>query len=170
MASEELHGTPAAARTRRRRSVITFLIVLLLLFFAIWYALSYIRADEAHRAGAAAAASGTRSEPACSLTPQDVEVNVFNATGREDLAARVATDLKKRGFVVRTVANDPKHEEVAGRGHLRFGDKGARPAELVARHVGSFQEQRDERQRAGIDIVLGPQFHHLVREASIPGC
>ena len=40
------YGEEDPVRARRRRSVITFAVVLLLLFFAVWYALSYIRADQ----------------------------------------------------------------------------------------------------------------------------
>ncbi len=170
MASDELHGQSAAKRARRRRSVITFLIVLLLLFFAAWYALSYIRADDAKRAGASTATSATISATSCVLTPEQVEVNVFNATSREGLAGQVAKDLKKRGFVVTTVANDPKHADVTGRGHLRFGNDGVNPAKLVSRHVGNFEEHPDARKRASVDVVLGPKYQRLVDEAKIVGC
>ena len=169
MASEELHGLSQEVRERRRRSVITALLVLLMLFFAAWYAQSYIRADDDPGAEAPMATSASPST-SCVLTPEQVEVNVFNATSTEGLAAQVARDLRRRGFVVTTVANDPKHAEVAGHGHLSFGSAGARPAELVAQHVGRFDERPDERKRASVDIVVGPKYRELLDETTISDC
>lgn len=155
----EVYGEPTESRERRRRSLVTFLVVLLLLFFAAWYALSYIRAEEDRRANGPAPSSAT---PSCSITPKDVQVNVYNATTREGLAGRVAEQLEKRGFVVKTVANDPKKVEVTGAGQLRFGPKGAAQARLVAAHVSEAKDVKDQRQRTTVDIVLGPGFRNLV--------
>ena len=96
---------------RRRRAIITFAIVSLLLFFAFWYALSYIRADDARRAQPSAGRS-----PMCTLEPADITVNVFNGTKREGLAASVSGNLRKRGFVIGTVGN--AKSAVAGAGEI----------------------------------------------------
>lgn len=146
--------------------MITILLVLLLLFFAAWYALSYIRADQSARATTTA----TSDSPTCALAPSRVEVNVYNATNREGLATQVARDLKKRGFVIKTVANDPKQVEVTGRGQLRHGPNGTQGAQLVARHVGTFEDDPDDRERAAVDVVLGPDYQHLVREDLARAC
>lgn len=164
--SEEHYGRSAEARARRRRSIITMIIVLLGLFFAAWYALSYIRAED----HAGAEESTTSESATCGLSPGQVDVNVYNATSREGLAAQVARDLKKRGFTVKTVANDPKKVEVTGRGELRHGPDGAKGAELVSRHAGTFSERTDERERTDVDVVLGPDYRHLVDEDRATAC
>lgn len=164
--SDEYYGQSTEARARRRRSIITVLIVLLILFFASWYAMSYIRADSSP----SATTSSSSGSPSCDLTPAQVEVNVYNATDREGLAGRVAKDLKERGFVVKTVANDPKQVEVTGRGQLRHGANGAKGATLLTQHVGTFTDATDDRERAAVDVVLGPGYRHLVRADRASGC
>ncbi|WP_435200477.1 LytR C-terminal domain-containing protein [Janibacter sp. GS2] len=163
---DEFYGQSTESRARRRRAIITVLIVLLLLFFAAWYAMSYIRADTSARA----TTTSTSGSPTCELTPAQVEVNVYNATDREGLAAQVARGLKERGFVVRTVANDPKQEEVTGRGQLRHGARGTKGAELLSRHVGTVADAPDERERVAVDVVLGPDYRHLVRADQVTDC
>lgn len=163
------HGRSTEGRARQRRSIITIGLVLLMLFFAAWYAMSYIRAnDTATGATTTLTPSPTSS---CDLTPEEVPVNVYNATNRAGLAAQVASDLRKRGFQVLTVANDPKREELTGRGELRYGELGKPGAELVSQHIGSFAKQVDERTRTSVDVVLGPKFDRLVDTARVaPTC
>lgn len=167
MAGQTEYGLSSDARARRQRSVITLLVALLAVFFAAWYALSYIRADDEEGSAGAATEAGTS---ACEVTPEQVDVNVYNATDREGLAASVARDLKSRGFTVKTVANDPKQAELDGRGELRFGDEGTKGAGLLAEHVGELAERTDERARATVDVVLGPRYRHLVSEHRVPSC
>lgn len=156
-------------RSRRRRSIITFTIVLLLLFFAVWYAMSYIRADGSP--SDRASSSTTQSSPStCDITPEQVEVNVYNATNRDGLAGRVASQLTDRGFDVKTVANDPKKAELDGIGNLRYGSNGRKGAKLVGLHTGSFEMIQDARKRTSVDVVLGPTFTKLVPEADIQAC
>lgn len=166
MPKDDHYGESSEARARRRRSAITFSLVILLLFFAAWYALSYIRADQ-DRAPTPTTSSPTST---CSLTPKEVEVNVYNATDRDGLAAQVAKSLRDRGFDVKTVANDPKRAELTGRGELRHGEAGTPGAELVDDHVGSFAMKVDERTRTSVDVVLGPTFETLVDERAVSDC
>lgn len=166
MSTDDHYGESSEARARRRRATITFALVILMLFFAAWYALSYIRADNSQAAPPTTSSSTT----SCELAPKDVTVNVYNATNRDGLAARVSQALRERGFVVKTVANDPKRAELTGLGELRYGKVGAAGAELVDAHVGSFARKVDERARPSVDVVLGPTFDSLVDEAAVPGC
>lgn len=156
----------SAARGRRRRAVVTILLVLLLIFYAAWYALSYIRADTASRQRTPAVAQSVT----CTTSPKQVEVNVYNATNRDGLAARVAADLRARGFSIKTVANDPKKRKVTGRGQLRYGRAGATDAKLVALHVGPVEKLVDSRARTTVDVVLGPDFAQLASESRIETC
>ncbi|WP_277452942.1 LytR C-terminal domain-containing protein [Janibacter sp. DB-40] len=166
MAADDHYGESTEARARRRRSIITFSLVILMLFFAVWYALSYIRADETRETSPTTSSSTT----SCDLTPEEVEVNVYNATDRPGLAAQVAKGLRGRGFEVKTVANDPKRAELTGLGELRHGTAGKAGADLVDEHVGSFARKVDERTRTNVDVVLGPTFDGLVDKESVPDC
>lgn len=166
MAADDHYGETSEARARHRRSVITVSLVILMIFFAVWYALSYIRADGAE----GASPTTTSSTSSCDITPQEVEVNVYNATDRAGLAAQVAKGLRGRGFVVETVANDPKRAELTGLGELRYGSVGKAGADLVDEHVGSFARNVDERTRTNVDVVLGPTFDGLVDKESVPDC
>lgn len=164
--SDEYYGQSAEARARRRRAVITSLLALLMIFFAAWYAMSYIRADDARRAES----SSSTSSPTCPAKAEDVQVNVYNATTREGLATKVARDLRKRGFDVRTVANDPKKAEVTGPGELRHGTNGTKGAELLSEHVGEFSITKDERERTSVDVVLGPDYRKLTSRSAVEDC
>lgn len=166
MTDKHHYGESSEARARSRRSIITFSLVILMLFFAAWYALSYLRVDDTRSASPTTSSTTT----SCDLAPKDVEVNVYNATNRAGLAAQVAKGLRQRGFVVKTVANDPKRAELTGRGELRYGEQGKSGADLVDDTVGSFARKVDERTRTSVDVVLGPQFDGLVDKAAVPDC
>lgn len=164
--SDEYYGQSAEARARRRRAVITLLLALLMIFFAVWYAMSYIRADDERRA----TESSSSATPTCETKASEFKVNVYNATDREGLATTVARDLRKRGFDVQTVANDPKGTEVTGPGELRHGTNGTKGAELLSDHLGDFSIDKDERDRTTVDVVLGPDYERLVAEDTAPDC
>ena len=167
--SQDPYDDIAPARSRRRRSIITFAIVLLMLFFAVWYALSYIRADGA-QAGRTSSSTTHSSPSTCGISPKQVEVNVYNATNRDGLAGRVATQLTARGFTVKTVANDPKKVKIDGAGVLRYGSGGRNEAKLVGLHTGKLEMLQDARKRTTVDVVLGPTFKKLVPEADVQPC
>lgn len=164
--SDEYYGQSAEARARRRRAVITLLLALLMIFFAVWYAMSYIRADDERRA----TESSSSATPTCETKASEFKVNVYNATDQEGLATTVARDLRKRGFDVQTVANDPKGTEVTGPGELRHGTNGTKGAELLSDHLGDFSIDKDERDRTTVDVVLGPDYERLVAEDTAPDC
>ena len=121
-------GASSSRRARRRRALITLLVVVVLLFSAFWYAYSYFEASSAPKAagpGPTATCTGKPGAP----TPGTTTVNVYNATQRRGLAAATATQVRKRGFLVSTVSNDPLQKTVTGpgRGALRQGRGGPRP-------------------------------------------
>ncbi|OAB87469.1 hypothetical protein AWH69_05135 [Janibacter melonis] len=144
-------------RSQGRRTFVTVLVVLLLLFFAFWYAMSYIRADEARREPRASASTSS----ACPVQPEDVVVNVYNGTGRDGLAASVARDLRKRGFEVRTIDNWRGGQRVDGAGQIRYGKRGAPKVALLAKHTGSMKKVVDKRRYSIIDVVIGKDFADL---------
>ncbi len=139
-------------RSRRRRSAITLTVVVLILFGAFWYSYSYFRG------------SSDTPTPTTTCTggkPVKVTVNVYNATSREGLAADTATTLKKRGFTIGKVANDPLDKTVKGSAQVRYGPAGAKLAPVVAATVTKPKMVKDKRKNATVDLVLGDGFTAL---------
>jgi hypothetical protein len=152
-------GASRSRRSRRRRAFITLLVVALMLFFAFWYAYSYYRASG--RPAASPARTCATTAPAAAPRPADVTVNVYNATDRQGLAARTAAEVRKRGFVVATVANDPLQRTVAGVAEVRFGASGVARAKVVLTLVKGAKTARDSRPDGTVDLVLGEKFTAL---------
>lgn len=150
-------GASTSRRARRRRALITLLVVALMLFFAFWYAYSYYRHSDTPRV----AATPSCTTPVAAPRPGDVVVNVYNATDRAGLAARTAAALRKRGFKVSTVANDPLQHKVPGPAEVRYGAAGLRGSKLVLGLVKGAKAAHDGRQDASVDLVLGDKFTAL---------
>ena len=112
-------------------------------------------------------------EPTCptpatlapALAPAKVRVNIYNATDRRGLAAKVAGQLDRRGFDVRKVDNDPLGRTVTGAGEVRHGDDGAAAARTVAAQVGPVVSVPDGRPGGSVDLVVGTGFTALVAPA-----
>ncbi|HSA53472.1 MAG TPA: LytR C-terminal domain-containing protein [Yinghuangia sp.] len=173
--------------TRRRRKwpiVVACLVALAVLSTGAWAFYHYSQDDTKTAAGSPTCtpnpsggpSSGAPAAPvtqpvAQSNLPADlpaantVTVNVYNATDRAGLAAGVAGELKARGFIVGTVANDPLRAKGApsmpGPGELRAGVPGKTPALVVAAHASGFQPREDARTDASVDLVLGETFQAL---------
>jgi hypothetical protein len=161
-------GASRSRRSRRRRAFITLLVVALMLFFAFWYAYSYYRSSgEAVAAPAPTCTTAAPAKaPATAPKPADITVNVFNATIRDGLAGKTASDLRARGFKVATVANDPLQRRVAGPATVRYGKSGAAKAKVVLGLVKGAKPVRDARPDASVDLVLGEQFTALTAAAT----
>jgi hypothetical protein len=95
------------------------------------------------------------------VPPSAVTVNVYNATERRGLAGTVATQLRKRGFHVAKVDNDPLERKVTGAAEVRSSTVGADAARTVTAQVGTVVAVPDQRKDATIDLVLGAGFHAL---------
>jgi hypothetical protein len=150
-------GAPTSTRrARRRRALITMGVVALLLFFAFWYAYSYYSASGKPTAIPTATCTRTTAP-----TPATVTVNVYNATDRNGLAAKTAAEVRRRGFKVATVANDPLQRTVAGTAEVRYGPSGAAGGKLVLALVRGAKAHPDGRTDASVDLVLGNKFTAL---------
>jgi hypothetical protein len=150
-------GASRSKRARRRRTLITLGIVALLLFFAFWYAYSYFQ--DSGKAGAAPTPTCTAT--ATSRVPAQVTVNVYNATDRTGLAAKTASDVRKRGFKVSAVSNDPLQRQVAIAAEVRYGTTGTASAKLVLGLVKGAKAVKDSRTDSSVDLVLGAKFTAL---------
>ena len=160
-------GSSRARRARRRRALITLAVVALMLFFAFWYAYSYYRDSNNPKAAptttctTTAAAAAKPTGKATARTPAQVTVNVYNATERNGLAAKTATEIRKRGYRVSTVSNDPLQRTVTIPAEVRYGTSGTASAKLVLTLVKGAKAVRDSRADASVDLVLGEKFTAL---------
>jgi hypothetical protein len=102
----------------------------------------------------------TQPAPAV-LAPHDVHVNIFNATRKRGLANEVAKQLRRRGFVIGKVENDPADRTVTGIAEVRASASGTAPARIVGAQVASFVAVPDQRKDASVDLVLGAAFRAL---------
>ncbi|MCF2532908.1 LytR C-terminal domain-containing protein [Yinghuangia soli] len=105
--------------------------------------------------------------PANLPAPATITVNVYNGTDRAGLAKAVADELKKRGFVIGKVANDPLRQANApvmeAAVQFRAGVPGKTPSTVVAAHVAGTPAPpvEDTRTDATVDLVLGAGFQAL---------
>ncbi len=90
--------------------------------------------------------------------PAKVRVNVYNATDVSGLASRTARDLKRRGFDIREVANDPVGIPIKGVARIRYGPSSQLRAELLAYHVPGAELVEIKRDGPKIDLALGADF------------
>jgi hypothetical protein len=157
-------GASRARRSRRRRALITLGVVALMLFFAFWYAYSYYQ--DSNKAKAA-------PQPTCTATstvktPAQITVNVYNATDRAGLAAKTAADVRKRGFKVSTVSNDPLQRDVKVAAEVRYGPTGTSSSKLVLALVKGAKAVKDSRTDSSVDLVLGAKFTALTAPPKKP--
>ena len=96
---------------------------------------------------------------------EKVKVNVYNATSRAGLASDTANALKRRGFRIGKVANDPTNRKVTGEAEVRHGPKGKAAARTVGAQVGDVVYVPDRRPQAR----GGPGARTRVRPAAHPG-
>lgn len=162
-------GATQRAR-KRRRTAITLLIVLAMLVGAFYYAAEYWknpgRSSAAGCPTATATATGTAAPPgaptpAAAPAPGQITVNVYNATNRAGLAGETAKEMKARGFVVGTVANDPQKKSISQPAEVRFGKNGEAAAKVILALVPGAATAGDARADASVDLVLGNGFKSL---------
>lgn len=155
-------GMSTAGRRRRRRTalVLTGLLILLIAVFA--YAAAYFQGWLPTDDGATGDREQvTATATATALKPEEVKVNVYNATDRSGLAGRTGEALEARGYDVQDIADDPEQSTVEGAAHIRFGPAGADAADAMHELVPAAELLQDDRESAEIDLVLGPDFEEL---------
>ncbi|MGF1428827.1 LytR C-terminal domain-containing protein, partial [Kitasatospora sp. LaBMicrA B282] len=122
-------------------------------------------------AGASGAAPGAGAPAASPLPaataapqPQQVTVNVLNATDKTGLAAKTADDLKQRGFTIGKVGNAPTalENKVTGPAELVGGKGGAGAAALLGAQVSGAATMDDGRTDGSVDFVIGEGYTALL--------
>jgi hypothetical protein len=159
---------------RRRRRILRALAsvtVLCVLAAGAWY--FFLRDAKAKPKAASSAPCRTASpspQPSATvvaLTPKQVTINVYNATKRQGLARRTAVELRKRGFVIGKVGNDPLKHVIPGAAEVRAAAHGTARAKLVAVYVDKATVTTDRRAEATVDLVLGNTFAALRTPAQV---
>ena len=123
----------------------------------------------------------TSAEPQCTvtrlpngkLTPKDVVVNVYNGGAPSGSAQRTANALKKRGFTIGKVQNEPNDETVAALA-VRGNATTAAEVKLLA---GQLTQRapivQDGRTDHSVDLIVGRGFTTLnpraIRSVAVPG-
>jgi hypothetical protein len=153
-------GMSTAARRRRRRTALVLTAMVLVLAGVFAYAGAYY---QGWLPGSEEAAQTTSSptETEEGLQPEDVVVNVYNASGVPGLAGRTAEAVTARGFEVGSVDNDPENETIEHSADIRHGESGEEAALLLQQEVPGAELVNDEREGPEIDLVLGDAFEEL---------
>ncbi len=121
------------------------------------------------------------AEPQCTmtqlpnnrLTPGNVVINVYNAGAKNGTAKATADLLKRRGFLIGKISNEPNNEKVPA-----LAVKGAAANAPEVRLVAGQLTQRaqivaDGRTDHSVDLLLGAKFTTLnpraIRFVPVPG-
>jgi hypothetical protein len=99
--------------------------------------------------------------------PEEVKINVFNATDTPNLANQVANDFANRKFKVEKKANDKKGlDKVAA---LRFGPKAYGSAHLLRAYFldEAVVEYNPAREDDVVDVVIGDDFKQLATTTEV---
>jgi hypothetical protein len=167
--SEQDQFEPDPRRRRlRRRHTITLVAVLALMVGTFGYAAAYMQGWVGQRSASAASSCPPGPPAAPAPKPQQIKLNVYNATDEQGRATVVAKALHKRDFVVSTVANDPTYNSVPGPAEVRFGTKGEPAAAVVAGQVKGAKLVPDARTDRSVDLVIGQGFTRLVPQPPKP--
>lgn len=144
-------------RRRQRRTIITLILVTALLVGALVVSYGYVQGW----LGKPPATTPRACLRTSTVTASQVTLNVYNGTQKAGLARKTADSLKKRGFKIAAVANDPLEKKLAGASEVRYGPAGAPAAKLVGAQLKGARMVRDQRTSSTLDIVVGDKFSSL---------
>jgi hypothetical protein len=98
-----------------------------------------------------------------------IQVRIYNATARDGLAKRIATQLAGRGYAIVATDNDPLAgiRPVDSPAEVRYGPAGAKQAAQVRQQVPGATLYEDARQGSTVDLVLGEKFSRLSTRAEL---
>jgi hypothetical protein len=106
--------------------------------------------------------------PAESLpAPEQVRLNIYNATQTPGLAGSTAQVMGARGFTVKEVGNAAGNRQVAGVAEILYGPKGKAAAQLLEYYFPGADLIPDGRSKRVVDVILGHQFTAVVDDAAV---
>lgn len=94
------------------------------------------------------------------------DLNVFNSTKRNALAADTAAQLKLRGFTIDLVINDPLSSGLTIPAQVRGAKSELSELQEVAAQVPGAQIETDSRTDPSVDLTLGTGFTKLAPRSS----
>jgi LytR cell envelope-related transcriptional attenuator len=163
---------PFRSRTKRRRKLIAAGVFGALVVGAGAYGVVTLVGSDSRSTTAACPAKANataNANPAAVIRPSaagsgqvtaaQITLNVYNATGRQGLAASTAKQLKSRGFTIGKVANDPLKANLTVAAEVRGAVTSA--MHMVAAEVIGSQLRSDTRTDGSVDLVLGAGFTAL---------
>lgn len=91
--------------------------------------------------------------------PTHTPINVMNGTTRGGFAEQVADALRKHGFPIGNIGNDPLRRKIRGTGELRYGPEGeAQVKALRPWDLGMNPILDPRRKGSDVDFVIGAGF------------
>lgn len=94
------------------------------------------------------------------VTSSEIQVGVFNTTGRAGIASAAAQNLEYRGFNIVETGNIPY--PVTGQALVTFGINGIDRGYTVAANFKNVRIQLDDREDQRVDVLLGEDYSALV--------
>jgi hypothetical protein len=93
---------------------------------------------------------------------QHTKVNVYNGTLKAGFAETVADELRKLGFTIGKIANDPLRRKIRGTGEIRYGDEGKAQLDALRPWQGGMAPVFDRTNNGTeVDFVIGAKFESV---------
>jgi hypothetical protein len=150
-----------ATSTRRPLPALAFLLALSVLTAIVWWRVL-------HRDNSSAATSAPPAPvPTCASAgnavvlpkPAKVSVTVYNAAGKDGLAAAVSSQLTKDGFAMKSPQT--ASNQLSSVGEIHYGRAGKSGATLLGLYVPGSKLVLVSRSDAGVDLYLGSGYRTL---------
>jgi hypothetical protein len=160
-------GIPSRYRKRlRNRRIAVFAGGAVVFGFTGYGVATFAQSGSAPAASVCNAASThdipVRGAQAAGHDPVNFNLNVFNSTNRDSLAAVTAAELRQRGFTVDLVSNDPLRSNLTAPAEVRGSKAEISELREVAAEVPGARIQTDSRWDPSVDLVLGDSFSGLI--------
>lgn len=146
---------------RHLRTAITMLVLTGFVAVSGWYGWNSLTRPADAGDATAVAPTCVPAIPSNAPAPADIQLNVYNATDRNGLASATARELRKRGFAILDVTNDPLGKTVAGTAEVRAGAANQAAAGVVVAQVAGAVFVPDTRTDTSVDLVLGETYQAL---------
>lgn len=159
----------APTTKRQHLPAAVFLVALILLTALVWWRV--ITHDNSQHAAANGECSSSSTSPAKPTTlppPSSVTLTVLNSTNRTGLAAKVATQLKKDGFLIpENATNDPSGKQIAGVAEIRYGSAGEGGARLLSYYVPGATLVTTDSTDETVVLSLGAKYTALATQKAV---
>lgn len=155
-------GMSTAARRRRRRAALVLTVLVALLAAVGLYALAYFQGWLPNdQDGSSDTDQVTATATAPALQPEDVTVNVYNASGEVGIAGRTSEALATYGFQIDAVDNAPQGTETPQVAEIHHGPEGEEAAKLLGTLIPDAVLVADEREDDEVDLFIGTDFPEI---------